>query len=489
MADDLAPEEARERDVRLQRLARPALAAGQPAGLQPGAGRGLRRTSATCWPTSDLPTACAARAATLIDRDVAESIHFIQTAVGAPGRHHRRPAAAVARRPGRVPVAGGRRRAAVGPRSSRRCTTPSPARGRGTRGRPAAGLGRPDGGGADLRQPDRQRRPIPRPAAARPDRGRQPPGAAATSPAGLQVYYVKDNGLGIPEALPGDSSSPPSSGCTRTSPRARASAWPWCAAWSSGTAAGSGWSPPPAWAARSSSPCPRRRRRQAVPARSARRAGPSGAGAERTERIEGRMATEPILIVLAEDDDGHATPGPAQPGARRAGQRLPRASRTARRRSTSSAARAPTPAAPAERAVLLLLDIKMPRVDGVEVLRQLKADPRTALIPVIMLTTTDDPREIDAATSWAAASTSPSRSTTRRSSRRSSGWGCSCRSCRCRGTGVIRLMVWRPRFFPLAPAYRGEGPGLSSCVRAAQAIHPRSREAEGNDYLPAAKRE
>ena len=36
----------------------------------------------------------------------------------------------------------------------------------------------------------------------------------------------------------------------------------------------------------------------------------------------------------------------------------------------------------------------MPRVDGVEVLRQIKADPRTALIPVIMLTTTDDPREI-----------------------------------------------------------------------------------------------
>ena len=44
--------------------------------------------------------------------------------------------------------------------------------------------------------------------------------------------------------------------------------------------------------------------------------------------------------------------------------------------------------------MLLLLDIKMPRVDGVEVLRQLKSDPQTALVPVIMLTTTDDPREI-----------------------------------------------------------------------------------------------
>ena len=44
--------------------------------------------------------------------------------------------------------------------------------------------------------------------------------------------------------------------------------------------------------------------------------------------------------------------------------------------------------------LLLLLDINMPRVDGVEVLRRLKADPGTHEIPVIMLTTTDDPREV-----------------------------------------------------------------------------------------------
>ena len=36
----------------------------------------------------------------------------------------------------------------------------------------------------------------------------------------------------------------------------------------------------------------------------------------------------------------------------------------------------------------------MPRVDGVEVLRRLKEDARTARLPVIMLTTTDDPREV-----------------------------------------------------------------------------------------------
>ena len=44
---------------------------------------------------------------------------------------------------------------------------------------------------------------------------------------------------------------------------------------------------------------------------------------------------------------------------------------------------------------LLLLDIRMPKVDGVEVLRQIKEDSELSKLPVIMLTTTDDPREIE----------------------------------------------------------------------------------------------
>ena len=43
---------------------------------------------------------------------------------------------------------------------------------------------------------------------------------------------------------------------------------------------------------------------------------------------------------------------------------------------------------------VLLLDLNMPVMDGYQVLRHLKEDPRTVLIPVIVLTSADDPREI-----------------------------------------------------------------------------------------------
>lgn len=45
-------------------------------------------------------------------------------------------------------------------------------------------------------------------------------------------------------------------------------------------------------------------------------------------------------------------------------------------------------------AYLLLLDIRMPKVDGIEVLHQIKADPELRKIPVMMLTTTSDPAEV-----------------------------------------------------------------------------------------------
>jgi len=47
-----------------------------------------------------------------------------------------------------------------------------------------------------------------------------------------------------------------------------------------------------------------------------------------------------------------------------------------------------------DKSYLLLLDIRMPKVDGIEVLRQVKADPVLRTIPVIMLTTSDDEESI-----------------------------------------------------------------------------------------------
>ncbi len=45
---------------------------------------------------------------------------------------------------------------------------------------------------------------------------------------------------------------------------------------------------------------------------------------------------------------------------------------------------------------LLLLDINMPKMDGLEVLKRIKADDELKETLVVMLTTTDDPREVEA---------------------------------------------------------------------------------------------
>jgi CheY-like chemotaxis protein len=104
--------------------------------------------------------------------------------------------------------------------------------------------------------------------------------------------------------------------------------------------------------------------------------------------------TREVVILVAEDDAGHA---------RLIEKNLTRAGlhNGIRRFDNGQAVldflfrRGPGPHRELDTPYLLLLDIRMPQVDGVEVLRQLKGDPELRKIPVLVLTTTDDPREVE----------------------------------------------------------------------------------------------
>lgn len=51
---------------------------------------------------------------------------------------------------------------------------------------------------------------------------------------------------------------------------------------------------------------------------------------------------------------------------------------------------------------LLLLDIKMPKVNGLEVLRAVKSDPALRSIPVVLLTSSRQEQDLAAAYEWSA---------------------------------------------------------------------------------------
>ena len=106
------------------------------------------------------------------------------------------------------------------------------------------------------------------------------------------------------------------------------------------------------------------------------------------------MNARELVILIVEDDGGHA---------RLIERNLVRAGlhNEVRRFPHGQAVldflfkRGPVPHRTPDTAYLMLLDIHMPQIDGVEVLRQIKHDEALRKIPVIMLTTTDDPREVE----------------------------------------------------------------------------------------------
>ena len=103
-----------------------------------------------------------------------------------------------------------------------------------------------------------------------------------------------------------------------------------------------------------------------------------------------------MMILIIEDDDGHAEL--IQEGLSEVGI----CNQIIRFRNgldawnfLSGESKGDEPVIDKSKSYLLLLDINMPIMDGVELLRRMKSNKELKDIPVIMLTTTDDPREVE----------------------------------------------------------------------------------------------
>lgn len=101
------------------------------------------------------------------------------------------------------------------------------------------------------------------------------------------------------------------------------------------------------------------------------------------------VSAQAVTIIMIEDDDGHARL--IEKNLKRAGvynEVLHLNSGTAAMEHLFGAGR--QPGAP----LLVLLDLNLPDMSGIDILARVKADTELRLAPVIVLTTTDDDREI-----------------------------------------------------------------------------------------------
>ncbi len=102
---------------------------------------------------------------------------------------------------------------------------------------------------------------------------------------------------------------------------------------------------------------------------------------------------QPVVIVMIEDDEGHARL--IERNIRRAGvnnEIVAFADGTTALRFLFGADGSGQPGA--SRSLLILLDLNLPDMTGVDILAQVKSNPHLRRSPVIVLTTTDDQREI-----------------------------------------------------------------------------------------------
>ncbi len=104
-------------------------------------------------------------------------------------------------------------------------------------------------------------------------------------------------------------------------------------------------------------------------------------------------------ILIAEDDDGHAAL--IEKNLRRAGVEKPcHRLRDGRETLDYFFGLEPLSQGKTAHRYLLLLDINLPRINGIEVLRRMKEHEVFKRVPVLMLSTTDNPQEVEACHSF-----------------------------------------------------------------------------------------
>lgn len=100
---------------------------------------------------------------------------------------------------------------------------------------------------------------------------------------------------------------------------------------------------------------------------------------------------EPITMIMIEDDEGHATLIKKNLGRAGIGNKIIHLKDGAKAMEYFFGSQN----LEAHDKTLVLLDLNLPEIDGYEILFRLKSESHTHNIPIIVLTTTDNPKEVD----------------------------------------------------------------------------------------------